>query len=368
MKKIFDVIKGEDKSNSLIWKSDCEDFNTGTQLIVNESEEAIFFMNGQALDLFGPGKYTLETQNMPLLSNLFKKASNGGNQFHCNIYFIKKTEQMAQKWGIDSKIQYMEPEFHFPLEIGACGEMTYQIQDARKLLVKLVGTKEKYDTVDLLNDLRGIINSRVKPYLAEAIQQKKYSIFEIDSKIEELSKEVFEKVVKDFQEYGILLKRFYITNIAKPEDTEEYNKFKSMYIGKSVDIEKAQIQKKLNVIEEQANAERKLVESEAEAKKREIEGYTYKQEKMYGIAEKVAQNEGIGDFSNLGIGLGVMSGTANTIGNTVNDSLKSFNSDENDEEIIEFKKKLKKLKMMMEEGLISKEEYEIKKKEILNKL
>ena len=68
MSKIADVIKYEGDNTTFIWKHPCEDFNSLTQLIVHESQEAIFMMNGQALDLFGPGRYTLETQNIPLIS------------------------------------------------------------------------------------------------------------------------------------------------------------------------------------------------------------------------------------------------------------------------------------------------------------
>ena len=70
MAQIADIIKYEGDNSTFIWKHPCEDFNTTTQLIVHESQEAIFFMNGQALDLFGPGRHTLETQNIPLLKKL----------------------------------------------------------------------------------------------------------------------------------------------------------------------------------------------------------------------------------------------------------------------------------------------------------
>ena len=92
MNSVIDIIKADENNGNLIWKAQKEDFNTGTQLIVQESQEAVFFMNGQALDLFGPGRYTLETQNMPLLSNFFKKASGNKTPFHCQVYFIDKTE------------------------------------------------------------------------------------------------------------------------------------------------------------------------------------------------------------------------------------------------------------------------------------
>ena len=132
---ITNVIKYEGDNQSFIWKHPCEDFNTGSQLIVHESQEAIFFMNGQALDSFGPGRYTLETQNLPLVGKLFKLTTGGVSAFHCEVYFINKTEQMAIRWGTDSRVTYVEPTYQFPISIGACGEMSLRVQEPRKLLI-----------------------------------------------------------------------------------------------------------------------------------------------------------------------------------------------------------------------------------------
>ena len=95
MAAITSVIKYEGDNSTFIWKHPCEDFNTSSQLIVHESQEAIFFLNGQALDLFGPGRHTLETQNIPLLRRIINIPTGGESPFHCEVYFINKTEQMA---------------------------------------------------------------------------------------------------------------------------------------------------------------------------------------------------------------------------------------------------------------------------------
>ena len=137
---IVSIIKYEGDNSTFIWKHPCEDFNTSTQLIVHESQEAIFFLNGQALDLFGPGRHTLETQNIPLLRRIINIPTGGESPVHCEVYFINKTEQMAIRWGTDSKVQYVEPTYKFPLQIGASGEMSLRAEDSRKLLVKLIGT------------------------------------------------------------------------------------------------------------------------------------------------------------------------------------------------------------------------------------
>ena len=172
MVKIADIIKYEGDNTTFIWKHPCEDFNALTQLIVHESQEAIFMMNGQALDLFGPGRYTLETQNIPLIGKALNIPSGGQTPFHCEVYFINKTEQMAIKWGTDSKVQFMEPTFNFPLAIGASGEMSLRVNDSRKLLIKLVGTEDFLGQSGLTRYFRAFLMTRVKSYIAQVIQQQ----------------------------------------------------------------------------------------------------------------------------------------------------------------------------------------------------
>ena len=93
------IIKYEGDNSTFVWKHPIEDFNYGSQLIVHESQEAIFFKDGQALDLFGPGRYTLETQQLPLIEKSYKLPTDTEGTFHAEVYFINKTVQMAIKWG-----------------------------------------------------------------------------------------------------------------------------------------------------------------------------------------------------------------------------------------------------------------------------
>ena len=106
---ITEVIKYEGDNSTFVWKHPVEDFNTNAQLIVHETQEAVFFLNGQPLDLFGSGRYTLEIQNIPLLRHAINIPTGGQSAFHCEVYFVNKTEQMAIRWGTDSKVQYVEP-------------------------------------------------------------------------------------------------------------------------------------------------------------------------------------------------------------------------------------------------------------------
>lgn len=84
---------------------------------MHESQEAIFFMNGQALDLFGPGRYTLETQNIPKIGGILRRTTGDKTPFHCEVYFINRTEQMSIKWGTGSKVQYIDLHMGFRFQL-----------------------------------------------------------------------------------------------------------------------------------------------------------------------------------------------------------------------------------------------------------
>lgn len=139
---IADIIKYEGDNSTFIWKHPNEDFNSLTQLIVHDSQEAVFMLNGEVLDVFGAGRYTLETQNIPKLGKILNRAVGDKTPFHCEVYFINKTEQMSIKWGTDSRVEFVEPTYGFPLSIGASGEMSLRANDSKKLLLKLVGTEK----------------------------------------------------------------------------------------------------------------------------------------------------------------------------------------------------------------------------------
>ncbi len=314
---IADIIKYEGDNSTFIWKHPCEDFNTTTQLIVHESQEAIFFMNGQALDLFGPGRHTLETQNIPLLRKFANIPTGGETPFHCEVYFINKTEQMAIRWGTDSKVQYIEPTYKFPLSIGASGEMSLSVDDSRKLLVKLVGTERILDRQQLTTYFRSILMAKVKSYIAQTMRADAINIFEIDESLESFSADIHSRLVPDFLDYGVQLKRFYVTTIVKPDGDPQYEKFKELHFRQYADVAEAKLRQQTDVIYAQTEAQKVVIDSQAQATKCMQEGYTYQQERGFDVAQDAARNEATGQFSNMGIGLGMMAGVGGTVGGVV---------------------------------------------------
>lgn len=317
MGNIAEILKHEGDNSTFIWKHPLEDFNCLTQLIVHESQEAIFFMNGQALDLFGPGRYTLETQNIPIIGKLLNRATGDQSPFHCEVYFINKTEQMAVKWGTDSKVQYMEPTYGFPISIGASGEMSLRAEDSRKLLVKLVGTESILSREQLVTFFRAFLMTRVKTYIAQSMKANSINVFEIDENLTVFSESIRTLLVPDFADYGVSLEKFFITNIVKPDGEPQYEKFKELHFRQYADVAEAKLRQQTDIIRAQTEAQKTIIESQAIAAKRAQEGYTYQQERGFDVAEKVAQNEAVGQFTNMGVGLGTLAGVGGAVGGMV---------------------------------------------------
>lgn len=373
MSKIADIIKYEGDNTTFIWKHPCEDFNSLTQLIVHESQEAIFMMNGQALDLFGAGRYTLETQNIPKIGKALNRTTDGQTPFHCEVYFINKTEQMAIKWGTDSKVQFMESTYNFPISIGASGEMSLRAEDSRKLLLKLVGTENFLGQENLTRYFRAFLMTKVKSYLAQVIREQKISIFEIDERLNEISSALLKMLQPDFLDYGIALERFFITTIVKPDGEASYEKFKSLHFRQYADIAEAKLRQQTAVIDAETQAQRTVIESQAMATKRQQEGYTYQQERGFDVAQDVAQNEAVGQFTNMGVGFGTMAGVGGAVGgvvgSAVNNAFESVNNQpQQADDMSAFKAKIDKLTMMKEAGMLTDEEFNNLKTQLLSSI
>lgn len=250
--------------------------------------------------------------------------TDGKTPFHCEVYFINKTEQMAIRWGTDSRVQYREPTYGFPLSIGANGEVALRVHDARKLLVKLVGTERVLDRERLTAYFRGILMTKVKTYIAQVMRADAINIFEIDENLERFSAELRERLRPDFLDYGVEPVRFNVTAIVKPDGDPQYEKFKELHFRQYADIAEAKLKQQTDVIRAQTEAQKVVIDSQAQATKRRQEGYTYQQERSFDVAQDAARNEAVGQFANMGLGLGMMAGVGSAIGGTVTDALKGL--------------------------------------------
>lgn len=269
---ISKIIKYEGDNSSFVWKHPDEDFNNMTELIVNESQEAIFFANGVAADTFGPGRYKLDSENIPILTKMVNVAT-GVSIFHCQVYFITKTVQMAVKWGTDSKVRFVEPTLGIPVELGASGEMNIAVSDGRKMLIKLVGTKSGIAWEEkgagfvksLQASFRPLISTAVKSNLPYVIKHNNIDIVEIDEHLSELSYVLKEKIRDGFEDYGLTIEEFYVTNVVLPEDDYNFKRLKELH---TISFQKrmAFAESEIKTAQAQSRASYMSAEAEAEAK------------------------------------------------------------------------------------------------------
>ena len=238
---IIDVIKYEGDNNTFVYKHPSEDFNTGSQLIVHESQEAVFFRDGKALDRFGAGKYTLDTESLPLMKGFFKKIAGGPSQFHAEVYFVNLATMMAIKWGTDSKIRMFDPATGLHIEIGACGEFNLRVSDSGKILLKLVGTElslkredilgsSGYSTASVSGKFRALIMTKAKSFLPKAIRENNVDILEVDEHLDEISDTIRKEVNKVLDEYGLYSPEFFVTSILTPDDDPNFRRLKQQHV------------------------------------------------------------------------------------------------------------------------------------------
>ena len=257
------IIKYEGDNETLVWKHPVEDFNMGSQLIVHESQEAIFFRDGQALDLFGAGRYTLETQQLPILEKFYKLPTDTEGTFHSEVYYINMTTQMGIKWGTDSKVRLFDPVTGMHLELGASGEFNIRVTNSRKLLLKLVGTsgglkQEQLVAANGKSYFRTMVMTQVKSYLAAVIRENAINVLEIDERLMELSEALRERINPRLAEYGLEVTEFFVNRVLTPDDDPNFRRMKQQFAEQYLNVRDEQIKKNIAV----AAAERKAVEAQ----------------------------------------------------------------------------------------------------------
>ena len=265
---LSELIKYEGDNSTFIWKYPHEDFNNMTELVVNESQEAIFIANGQAADTFGPGRYKLDAENIPILTKLVNVVT-GVSVFHCQVYFINKTVQMAVKWGTDSKVRFIEPTLGIPVELGASGEMNLAVSDGKKMLLKLVGTMQGIAWTEgagfaksLQASFRPLISTAVKTNLPVVIKENNIDIVEIDEHLSDIAAVLKDKIVPGFEDYGLTIPQFYLNTIVLPEGDPNFRRLQELH---TITLQKRMAEAEAEVRASQAESRTAYMTAEAEA-------------------------------------------------------------------------------------------------------
>ncbi len=220
MARIFDVVEyASEMKDELVHRFPEEgvaDLRIGSQVIVRESQKVVFFRDGKALDVFGPGRHTIATANIPLLIDFIGKAFNNRTPFVAEVYYVSVKDFADRKWGTPQPIIVRNPGMGLGVALlQGFGTYSYQIKDAQQFVTQLVGAQGTYKTDEIENRLRTMLLSKLQDLLGETTGKK--SVVELIGLTEELGAGVRAKAQDDFAAIGLTLKSFYIGNL-KPSD------------------------------------------------------------------------------------------------------------------------------------------------------
>ena len=322
----MEVTTIENKGNSrfLVWKSPERSLVIGDQIIVNESEEALLFENGQLMQVLDGGRHLVESGNIPGVEGLIRRAAGSNSPIRIDTWFINKTVSNDYKWGV--QLQAKDHEHGLIVPVGSYGSMLIRIDDPASFVLQIVGQKFQLAKEDLRDFILPIIERNLKDYISKSITNKKLDIFTLDSELMESSKAMSDLISKDIKRFGISLIDFYIQGIE--------------VIGNNPDY--------LRIKESLSEAASLRIRAKAAS---DTEGF-YEKERELDAIDKAIEKDSTGLVGSL---LGRTGATQNSSPGSEKKSLSTE----------DLKFKLFNLKDMMNSGLISKEEYEQKKKELL---
>jgi excisionase family DNA binding protein len=224
MARIFDVIEyPNEMANEIVHRfpeTGIGDFRIGSQLIVRESQWAVFFRDGNALDVFKAGRHTITTANVPLLIDLIGKAFNDRTPFPAEVYFVARKEFANMKWGTSNPILVRNPG----MGLGAVlmqgyGTYSFQVKDPQQFVTQVVGTQGAYKTTDIEERLRNMLLSKVQDVMTEAAIKNAADV--MGAMNEEIGAAVRAKGQDDFEALGLTLKTFYIGNMRPSSKTAQ---------------------------------------------------------------------------------------------------------------------------------------------------
>jgi membrane protease subunit (stomatin/prohibitin family) len=301
---IIDILKYDGPNNVLVWKwrpqndgKRREELRLGTQLVVNQSQQAVFIYGGQITDIFGAGTYTLTPANLPILSGLIGLAYGGRSPFKAEVYFFNKSVAMDNKFAV-IPFNMLEPNFRVPIPVKSRGSFAVKIADVRTFLSQIIGTVSDFEANTLRQYFRGIISEQIKNAIIRIAREQKIRPLELEAIVIEVSDAVKGIISGTFAKYGLYLEMFNIEAISIVDEDEQVRKTVAEYQRlMSQDME-----------------ERMRLQRRAENLD------IYKIERSFDTTEKAAENIGKGDGGGiLGtiLGLGMALPLGKTMGEMV---------------------------------------------------
>lgn len=263
---IIDLVRWSPQGNHTIFAYRFPETNlsTYTQLIVQESQEAILFSKGQIVGKFGPGKHTLNTENLPILRNLFGLPFGGKNPFTAEVWFINKLQPYNIDWSID-RMDIHDADYNVGIPLIANGRYGLKISDSERFLIKIVGTKNEFDQSDLTDQFFGEFSTKTKSTILQFMIKNRIGLKQISAHLDSISEHLKSIMEPFWENLGLDLTKFYITSIGVDDTTE---------------------------------AGRRVLDAISRQSAQSIGGYNWQQEQAFGVA-----NNAIDGLSNSGSGI-----------------------------------------------------------------
>lgn len=325
-KQLSSVIEWTNQSPDILfykYPSSNDEIKNASKLIVSPGQGCIVVYEGKVENILTTeGTFLLDTDNHPFITTLLKLRQSFESEHKMRIYFFRTAEVVNQKWGTANSLKYVDSVYNFPIALGAYGNFSAKITNAGQIFTDLIGSKDIF----LVNDLRELIISRITPELSSYLAKSKYSYQEIDSYLSDISHAMKERIATIFDNIGISLTDFRIEATTFDEETQ------------------ARINKIANMTSEALSA--------AEV------GLNYVELEKLKALRDAAKNEGGLAGAGLQIGAGL------ELSKSLTSKKDELTSDTTDDAITQ----LKKLKLLLDEGILTQEEFDQKKKDILNRI
>ncbi|MEJ2884443.1 SPFH domain-containing protein [Pedobacter sp. GR22-6] len=326
-RQLATVIEWKDQEPELLlykFPVPTSEIKNASKLIVSPGQGCILVYEGQIKDVIKEdGVLNLQTENHPFITNLMKFAQFFESEHKLHIYFYRKAEVVNQSWGTASPIKYLDAVYQIPVELGMHGNYSMRVADPLLLFKDIVGSADRYST----SEARSLLNSRIPAVLTSYLAQAKFSYLDIDAQLEVLSKALREKLNAEYAVLGLELKDFRIQGTSFDPATQER-------IGKIADL---------------------TTDSRAAAEA----GLSYVEIEKLKALRDAARNEGGLAGAGLQLGFGM------EMGKVLDDKKETLSSYQANTDPVT---QLQKLKLLLDEGILTQEEFDTKKKEILSKM
>ena len=218
------TVESKSSSDYLIWKYPNREIEVGSQVIVNESEEALLFENGQLIEILDAGKHDIESGNIPGMDGIIRRSIGNNSPIKIDIWFVSKVVSTDYKWGV--QLQVKDNTHQLIVPVGSYGSILLRIEDPASLVLQVVGKKKQMSKDELKDFLMPSIERSLKEYIAEKIKEGTLDVFNIETILGEASNDTKDSLEVLFERFGLKVIEFFIQGIEVIGDNPEYKKIK----------------------------------------------------------------------------------------------------------------------------------------------